>query len=383
MSSGLMFIKAEHILSRGEIYMRSLERVEIFGYKSIKDLILPLESLNIIIGANGAGKSNFIDIFRLMKEIVNRRLRLLTAKSGGADSLLFYGHQNTDRLRINCIFKNHSYFVSLLPGVDDNFIIKEERINYNKGQDNPIEVKFSSGSKESGLPDFKNKDIQLLADEIIEIITSWHIYHFHDTGESAKVKKTADINDNSFFRKDASNLAPFLYWLKERKEKYYNNIVDTIRLAAPFFGEFILRPSPFNQEKIVLEWKEKNSDLYFNANSLSDGTLRFICLAVLLMQPHPPSLIVIDEPELGLHPYAINLLAGMLKSACYKSQIIVSTQSVSLINQFEPENVIVVDRLNKESVFRRLSSIELSDWLDEYGLGDLWEKNIIGGRPVL
>ncbi|HZI07942.1 MAG TPA: AAA family ATPase, partial [Archangium sp.] len=161
----------------------------------------------------------------------------------------------------------------------------------------------------------------------------------------------------------------------------YRRIVSTIRLVAPFFDDFRLRPSPFNEQKIQLEWSERNSDAYFNAHALSDGTLRFICLATLLLQPNLPSLILIDEPELGLHPYAIQVLAGLVRSASEKTQVILSTQSVTLVNQFEPEDLVVVDRANGESLFRRLSSEDTQDWLEGYSLGELWEKNVFGGRP--
>jgi len=154
-------------------------------------------------------------------------------------------------------------------------------------------------------------------------------------------------------------------------------------MITPFFDDFALRPYPFNQEKIRLEWKERGTDMTFSASALSDGTLRFMSLATLLLQPtnNLPATILLDEPELGLHPYAINVLANLLQSAAEHTQVIVSTQSVTLVNQFDPEDIIVVDRENGQSVFRHLPENEIDTWLEDYGLGDLWEKNILGGRP--
>ena len=154
-----------------------------------------------------------------------------------------------------------------------------------------------------------------------------------------------------------------------------------VRLVAPFFDDFSLRPLPENKDLIKLEWMERNSDYPFLASHLSDGTLRFICLATVLLQPDPPDLILIDEPELGLHPYALNILADLIKSASTKSQIVISTQSVSLVNQFEVEDILVVDRYNGETTIRRLVEEELVDWLNDYSLGELWEMNIFGGKP--
>jgi len=219
----------------------------------------------------------------------------------------------------------------------------------------------------------------------LKALQSWQVYHFHDTSEAAKVKQLGDIHDNLFLRPDASNLAAYLYMLRETEPEYYRNIVETIRMAAPFFGDFVLRPSPFNPEKIRLEWQERGSDVLFGPHALSDGTLRFICLTTLFLQPPDrlPATIVLDEPELGLHPYAIKLLADMVRSASEHTQVILATQSVTLVNQFSPEDILVVDRVQGETVFRHLSEEEIASWLEDYGLGDLWEKNLLGGRPTL
>ena len=136
-----------------------------------------------------------------------------------------------------------------------------------------------------------------------------------------------------------------------------------------------------NPEKIRLEWEEHGSDTFFDTSALSDGTLRFICLATLLLQPNLPSVVLIDEPELGLHPAAIHVLAGMLQSASTRTQLLVATQSVTLVNQFELDEVWVVDRKEGESHFNHLKEADMSVWLEDYGLGELWEKNILGGRP--
>jgi predicted ATPase len=221
--------------------------------------------------------------------------------------------------------------------------------------------------------------------DVLDSLKSWKIYHFHDTSVSAPVKKARDINDNIYFRPDASNLAAFLYLLKETRNEYYEAIRDTIRLVTPFFDDFLLKPNRENENMIKLEWREKGSDFPFQAYHLSDGTLRFICLATLLLQPELPSTILIDEPELGLHPYAIVILASLMQSAAERTQLIVSTQSVSLVNQFDAEDLLVVERREHdhkyETVIGRVDSEKLDAWLEEYALGELWEKNVLGGRP--
>ncbi len=197
------------------------------------------------------------------------------------------------------------------------------------------------------------------------------------------MKKTADINDNRYLRPDGSNLAAFLYYLREKHETSYSLIRRTVALVAPFFDDFLLEPQRLNTDKIRLEWRHKGSDAYFDVSSLSDGTLRFIALTTLFLQPetYRPSVILVDEPELGLHPYAITMLASLVKQASVKTQVILSTQSPLLLDHFQPEDVLVTDRVDGGTQFTRLESAGLVSWLQDYSLGQLWEKNELGGRP--
>jgi predicted ATPase len=219
------------------------------------------------------------------------------------------------------------------------------------------------------------------AKSVLEDLKNWVAYHFNDTSATARLKATSSLHDNARLRHDASNLAAILYLFQEKYPDNYQAIVQTIRLAAPFFQDFSLRPDPLSPQAIRLEWRQIGWDAYLNASTLSDGTLRFMCLTTLLMQPTLPSTILIDEPELGLHPYALTLLAAMLQSAATKTQVIVSTQSAPLVSQFAPEDIIVVEQQEGQSVFRRLDTKSIEAWLEDYSLGEIWEKNIFGGRP--
>ena len=196
------------------------------------------------------------------------------------------------------------------------------------------------------------------------------------------MRRTCSVRDNEYLRPDAANLAAFLLMLHEEHSNVYAKVRDAIRLATPFLDDFKFRPKVSNGDQVLqLEWTQKDSDYPFHAGQLSDGTLRFIALTTALLQPNPPNTILLDEPELGLHPYALTLLAELLKKAATNTQVIVSTQSASLLDNFEPEDVIVVEREDGASTFKRLSSVELEEWLKDYSLGELWEKNIFGGRP--
>lgn len=364
--------------------MAKLDRITIQGYKSIKSLEdFELTSLNILIGANGAGKSNFISLFDLLHQIVSGNLKKTVALSGGADSFLYLGRQVTEGINIKLWFGDNGYQCRLVPSSGDDLIFIEENVffhNKNKYKE-PYVRSLATGDDESRLKKAATEGTSNIAPFVLSATDSWRVYHFHDTSKTAKVKQTANLDDNRFLRPDASNLSAFLFYLRESKKEYYDNIVDTIKLVAPFFIDFALRPNPLNEGKIKLEWQEKGSDAYFDAHSLSDGTLRFICLATLLLQPTMPSTILLDEPELGLHPYAITVLSELLNSVSVKTQVIVSTQSVTLVNHFSPKDIVIVEREEEQSVFKRPSSKEIESWLDDYGLGELWEKNILGGRP--
>lgn len=361
--------------------MPALDRLQIRGFKSIREEDIELRPLNVLIGSNGAGKSNLVAVFELLHEMVNGRLQLHVGRSGGADAFLHFGRKTTEAIKLRFRFAANAYECELLPTAEDSLIFsKEKTYFYGEGFVRPYESGLGTGQLESRLRDESNMGNKV-AYYVLEAFRSWRVYHFHDTSRAAKVKQTADLADNEFLREDAGNLAAFLYRLRETEPSVYANVVETIRMVTPFFDDFHLRPSRLNEEKIKLEWREKGSDTYFDGHALSDGTLRFICLATLLLQPEPPTTILLDEPELGLHPFAITVLSDLLRSAAQRTQVIASTQSVTLVNQLSPEDLLVVDREGAESKFRRLGEEEVASWLDDYSLGELWEKNVLGGRP--
>ena len=363
--------------------MRTLQRLKVTNFKSIREQELQLQPLNVFIGGNGAGKSNLISVFTLLKAIVDRNLANYTQKRGGADTLLYHGRKRSPEMEIEVEFgegeTSNGYTVRLAGTDEDTLFIANETASYwnKKSYSRPYTFHVSSGERESNL---RNANHQC-PKQILTDLEKYRVHHFHDTSETAKVKGVAEVDDNRYLQPQAENLAAFLYYLQQRKQRHFSLIEDTVRHMVPFFGRFQLAPSKLNPSRIRLEWQEQGSDAYFNASSLSDGTLRFICLATLLLQPDLPSLVLLDEPELGLHPAAITLLAAMLHSASQKTQVIVATQSVTLVNQFSPETLWTVDREDGQSVFRQLETADKTNWLEEYALGDLWEKNLLGARP--
>ncbi|NOQ31274.1 MAG: AAA family ATPase [Helicobacteraceae bacterium] len=354
-----------------------LNHLKINGYKSIKSLDLELKPLNIIIGSNGVGKSNFIGFFKFMKKIIDKDLQFYTAQQGGANKILCFGSQTTDEINFNLTFDPNGYSAVLVPGNDDNLIFKQEKTSIVTSAKNFLKDNF--GGKESNLPNNYSANVNGF---VVEYINDWKVYHFHDTSATAKVKQTCNIKDYRTLASDGANIAAFLLYTRDNNEKSYTQIVKTIQRVAPFFHDFKLEPEINNPETIKLKWKHKGTDDYFDANDLSDGTLRFICLTTLLLQPNLPKIILLDEPELGLHPFALILLASMFRKVSKKTQIIASTQSVTLADNFDIEDIIIVDRVDNYSKFKRLNKNEYKDWLEEYSLGEIWQKNLIGGVPT-
>jgi predicted ATPase len=367
-------------MNKTTVNEKQLSRLILNGYKSIEQCDINLTKLNVLIGANGAGKSNFISFFRLISRILDEQLQMTVGLEGGPDALLHFGRKKTEQLSAELCLGSYLYKFELVPTVDNRLMFQREVIYLDKqGTEVATLGHFETQHKNY----YSNHRGTNLLDGIFDGLKKLNTYHFHDTSKTALVKQVHGINDNIYLREDARNLAAFLYRLKNQHEAHYKRIIKTIQLVAPYFGDFYLRPMVDNSEKIQLEWTEQGQDIPFTASALSDGTLRFMCLATLLLQPDEftPNTILIDEPELGLHPYAITVLGSLMRSASQKHQLIISTQSVELVNEFEVEDLIVVDKKGGASTFTRPDRESFVSWLDEYSLGELWKKNILGGRP--
>ncbi|MEX0803655.1 MAG: AAA family ATPase [Candidatus Binatia bacterium] len=359
--------------------MPQLSRLTVRGFKSIRALEnFELRGLNVLIGANGAGKSNFIGLFRMLAELAERRLQLYVKEQDGPDALLFGTRKRTGQIEAEFYFARNGYRITLVPQGERLIFSREE--TWFAGDFANTAHSLGSGHEEAKLPEVQD---DTFAPYIRPAIAGWRVYHFHDTSISAPVRQAQAVRDNLRLKPDAGNLAPFLRLLRERFPDHYRRIVETVRMVAPFFGDFVYREDW--DERIDLEWFEADDpDTVRGPRQLSDGTLRFICLATLLLQPTQlqPDTILIDEPELGLHPYALAVLAGLLRQVTDGRQLIVSTQSGDLVNEFAPEDVVVVGRKEGGSVFERLDADRLTEWVQDYALGELWKMNVLGGRPM-
>lgn len=351
-----------------------MDYIEIGGYKSIKNVNIELTAINIFIGANGSGKSNFISFFDFLNKLYNRKLNEYVALKGGDNKILHKGKKNTDTISFKIEFDNgqNGYGVRLKSGTD-GFIFLQENLIY---RGNSIDISRSGSEAQ-----IKGTDNNR-AKYVIKYLNGFRKYHFHDTSPNSPFAQYSNIeNDAYYLYENGMNIMAFIYDIYEINKIVYNRIIKNIQSIAPYFSDFYFAPNKENN--IRLQWTDKYSDVVFGSNDLSDGTLRFIALSVLFLQPDLPDTIIIDEPELGLHPAAIDKLANMIKSVSEKGcQVIVATQSTDLISHFLPEDIITVDQINGETQFNRLNSTTLEKWLDDYTIDDLWKRNIIsGGQP--
>lgn len=349
-----------------------IENISITGYKSIKQMSLNLKPINIFIGANGSGKSNFISFFKLVDNLFEQRLNNYTMIHD-ADELMLWGSEHTNEIKseINC--KDSKYSFSLRPGANRSLFLAEERC-YNRNG----EIIYQRHDTEES--ELQEQDSEI-ANIMCNHLQGFKYYHFHDTSETSPLRMKSSLEDNRSLAKDGANLPSILYLLKVKHVHSFRRLELIIQSAIPDFERFYLEPSPLGSQKIELQWNDRNlPDKYFTARDLSDGSIRFIALATLLMQPKLPELIIIDEPEIGLHPHAISKLAGMIHSASNRGcQIILATQSTDLIDNFEADNIITVDKREGVSIFKCLAKEDFEQCPKDYSLGELWGKGLING----
>jgi predicted ATPase len=359
-----------------------LQSITIKGFKSIRNLRdFPLNSgLNVFIGANGAGKSNFIELFKLLEMWSLNGLNEYVTQMGGADTFLFQGAETTAEIEVKLDLSGQScneYQFSFIRTVENRFM-------------ETTTTPFFPNSQSFNVPLQINDDPWAAIDKadafLYEALKGWRVYNFQNTTTFSPLRKEASIYNNKEFLTDGSNLPAFLLDLQRTyQNRVYSKIRTAVRQIMPIFDDFVLTPiehPAINDSLVRLCWRQKGSRYLFQPWQMSDGTLRFLALTVALLQPNPPATMVIDEPELGLHPASLTTLSGFMHEAAFNSQLIVTTQSPDLLNTMEPEDIITVNMNNGESVFNRLSRVDLANWLEDYAIGDLWWKNVIQAGPT-
>ncbi len=376
--------------------MTKLKSIRIRGFRSLADIELSdLGSASVLIGANGSGKSNFMRFFEMLSWMLrSRRLGEFVERYGGADDQLYGGRRTTPAMQAEISLETNSgrndYRFTLAHVHPDRFIFTEEAFRFSR-KDLPSEAEWisllpSDGWREAQIVEVAQSPQTLginrtTARTIMHLLRNCTVYQFHDTSDSSSFKTRWEAEDNNTLRSDGGNLAAMLYRLEHEDHHRFEQICHHIGRVLPVFDRFQIESS---YGKVQLRWKAKGTDKTFGAHLTSDGSLRFFALVTLLNLPREmlPDVVLLDEPELGLHPTAIALIGNMIKTLSRGVQIIAATQSPLLVDIFDLDDILVLEAEDGRTNFRRLAHGDYRHWLDEnFAPGELWQKNLIGGRP--
>lgn len=377
-----------------------LTKIHAEGFRSLRSVDLELGPVTVLIGANGSGKSNLLTLLQMVPLMRTQSLQRFVEERGRASSFLHYGPTVSSQMSVSLDFEERSrtrYSATLGYTAQDTFVfLREACETLGAGTASSSAVELGSGHRESRLEGSASPCVQ----EVREAIARMSFFHFHDTSLTSLLRAPSRAEDARYLRSNGSNLASYLLALRtsatSSDKAAYERIHHLLRQVAPFVKELaptLLGRSGMPAEavhesgdvaglKVRLDWIDERDGI-FGPHQLSDGTLRALALVTALSQPHDrlPGFLSIDEPELGLHPSALHLLVELVRSISHRSQVLLATQSPALLDHFEPEEVVVAELEQGGSCFRRLDRKELQAWLQEYSLSEIYDKNIIGGRP--
>lgn len=366
-----------------------LRRFQVQGLCSLADVSLEPGRLTVLIGANGSGKSNLLRALKLAPLLRTKSLRNFVGEAGGASALLHYGPKRTQALSLTLEFvqesKANRYSVRLGFAAGDALIFLDEAVSFEPSESAALqEHSLGAGHQESLLEE------KAAQDKTAKTVNWWlgrlNFFHFHDTSMASPLRTHARAEDNHYLRSDGGNLAAYLLYLKESTEAEdqtaWRRIKGLVRRIAPMVKGLLPTPVGSNGSAIRLDWVD-DQDQVFGVHQLSDGTLRAIGLVTALAQPTArlPRFISIDEPELGLHPAAITILADLARSVSQHCQVLFATQSTAWLDHFDPAEVVVAERREGATNLRRLDAAGLRGWLEDYSLSEVYGKGVLGGRP--
>ncbi|MBI3241459.1 MAG: AAA family ATPase [Chloroflexi bacterium] len=385
-----------------------LTRIEIENYRSLRHVELDMPGLTVLIGPNGSGKSNFLDVFNLMAQAAAGQFEnnlpiddILTFR-GGKSALFSFSFEFSFASERGISYETTPVQYKLV--LHRVGSVKSEQVSQASipSKTVPLDLMRSDGHKamfrnmsskkeeqkelqstyELAIYQVKDYTAYPIPYKLLNHFENWTFYQPFRVDADAPVRGSQTARSSIRLLPDGSNLTPVLHTIQSDYPVIWDEICETLKNVYEGFHH-ISFPAEGGDGKIVLRWWERpfEKDYGFSANLLSDGTLRLLCLLAILKTPNPPPLICIEEPEIGLHPDWIELVAELLESAATRTQVIVATHSPQLVSYVKPEHVVVVEKEDGGTTLSRLTETELAGWLDKFTLGDLWLAGHIGGRP--
>ncbi len=388
--------------------------VRIQGFRSLREVDLALSPLSVLIGPNGSGKSNFMDLLSLMGEASYGHLADGIASRGGFDNVSFKGDPGDiyvefrfppegvfQEERAPVKFRIHLRRVGSLPKVwfeqvekapDEHHRNPLQLMRRDKDgcefrsiktrMTEELEEKALESESELAIFQVKDQDKYPAPYKLLRMLQEWTFYRDIEVGPAAPIRQPSILRPTVRLASDGSNLASVLYSIQQQHPATWKEIEEILETVYPDFHSITFPPEG-GDGKVVLRWWERPYERKtgFSANLLSDGTLKLLCLIAILKSPDPPPLICMDEPEVGLHPDWVKLVAELLQSASSRTQVIVASHSPQLVSKLDPNEIVVVEKEQGETCVQRLSEEELEKWMQQYQIGDLWLAGHFGGRP--
>ena len=385
------------------------------SFKSFKSLDFELKPLNVVIGPNGSGKTNFLDFFRFLSEAMSNHLADAIYNRGGLWRLSFGGSRDPLTFRLGLLMRTEedpedpdlridlSYTCEIRP-YDNQYEIFAERFGGSqrsrKHGDKDWDKALLDKMAREGLPKLSADATPLVSYPELALssrraaVDGFADVFVQDTrniqwvsnslmGPDAVGRRPSYTRSDSLLLPDGDNLSSVLHFLSNdpQHRETRERLLDVLRIAYPDFEDLSFRAPA--QGQVILSWKDKRLKDAFDANFLSDGLLRFLSLLVVLLNPRPPSLILIDEPEVGLHPSLIGLIGELLVDASTRTQLIVATHSPQLLNELQKEHICVVetDKEGASTITRASEKPDIDAWLKNFTLGETWLQGNLGGKP--
>jgi len=385
----------------------SFKQLSVDSFRRLCNVGLELRPLTVLIGANGTGKTSVLDVFSLLASSAQGSLSKAISDLSGLSAVITYDRERDLSLGISISVPDHEpldYRLRLtLQGA--GYVIAEENLSQQPDSDTPglapVEYIVSEGSE----VEFRDPSPR------VQVFSPWHrtsletslfqvprtirevedfrgklasctYYHLMDVNERSPVRLPQVLQpaaSSSLPGRDGENLVSCLYNLREMDRDRFESIADSLRAAFPTFERLDFPPVAAGM--LAMTWREKNFSRPLYMHQLSEGMLRFLWLTTLLASPGLTALTLLDEPEVSLHPELLSLLAGLLREAANRTQLIVATHSDRLVRFLKPAEVVVID--STEDGMAQLTwadQLDLGEWLAEYTLDEVWRMGRMGGR---